>query len=144
MPGKSTYLARAVLNHMLRTATLSKTGTDYISLHTADPTDANLTATELSIGVGGYSRVGVSVADASWSSPATSGADEYVTNSNPITFGSPTADWAGGAAITHFGIYDASTGGNLLYSAPLGTSRTVLNGDNAPQFAAGALVIREN
>lgn len=142
MPGKSTYLARGILNHVFRTSTYSKPSNVYISLHSADPTDANLTATELAIGTGGYARATVASGDAQWTAPATSGADEVITNANTISFGTATANWNAGNAITHFGIYDAATGGNLLYSGALGTSRTVLNGDPVT-VAAGALSIRE-
>lgn len=143
MPGKSNYLETAVLNHIFRTATLSKPSNVYVSLHTADPTDA-ATANELTIGSNGYTRVAVSSADASWSAPADSGDAKQITNAAAITFGTPTGDWASGNPITHFGIWDASSSGNLLYSGALGTSRTVLNGDNAPSFAIGALAIQES
>jgi hypothetical protein len=143
MPGKSVYLSRAVLGHVFRTSTYSKPTNVYISLHGADPTDANLTSTELAIGTGGYARATVSVADAQWTAPATSGTDEVITNANTISYGTATENWNGGDAVTHFGIYDASTAGNLLYSGALGTARTVLSGDPV-SIAAGALSIRES
>ena len=40
--------------------------------------------------------------------------------------------------MTHFAIYDAATGGNMIAYAPLTTPRAVLNGDTA-KFAIGAL-----
>jgi hypothetical protein len=142
MAGKSTYLARAILNHVFRTTSYSKPSNVYISLHSADPTDANTTATELTIGTGGYARATVAVADAQWTAPASSGTDELITNANTISFGTASATWNSGNPITHFGIYDASTSGNLMYSGALGTSRTVLSGDPV-SVAAGALSIRE-
>lgn len=143
MPGKSNYLETAVLNHIFRTDTLSKPSSVYVSLHTADPTDA-ATSNELTIGSNGYTRVAISSANASWTAPADSGDAKQITNAAAVTFGTPTGDWASGNAITHFGIWDASSSGNLLYSGSLGTSRIVLNGDNPPSFAIGALAIQES
>lgn len=142
MAGKSDYLETAILNHIFRSSSFSKPSNVYVSLHTADPTDA-ASATELTIGSNGYTRVGVSVADASWSAPADSGTDKQITNAAAVTFGTPTGDWASGSPVTHFGIWDAASAGNLLYSGALGVSRTVLNGDNPPAFSIGSLVVKE-
>ncbi len=141
MPGKSDFLEAGFLNHLFRTASLPKGSSVYVSLHTADPGDAN-TATELTIGSFGYSRVAVTVGDAQWAAPSASGADMQTSNAVAIAFGTPSGNWASGNPITHFGIYDAATAGNLLYSGALGTSRVVLSGDNPPSFAVGALVIK--
>lgn len=140
MPGKSDYLETAILNHLFRTSTLSKPSAIYVALNSADPTDA---ATSTEISGTGYARVSVSVADASWTAPADSGADKAISNAAAITFGTPTGNWNSGNAITHFSLWDAASGGNMLYSGALGTSRTVLSGDNPPSFAVGALVIKE-
>lgn len=140
MPGKSDYLETTVLNSVLRAQAFpSVTGNVYISLHTADPLDAG-TGTEVT--GGSYARVAVSRATGSWSAPADDGSgNQQVSNSGAITFPTPSANWPG--PITHFGVWDAITAGNLFYSGPLGTSRTVNNGDSAPSFAAAALVIKE-
>lgn len=143
MPGKSTFLARGVLNHVFRTATLAKPANVYISLHGSDPTDAGLTSTELAIGTGGYARASVAVADANWSAPATNGADEVIANANAINYGTASAQWNAGDPITHFGIWDAATGGNLLYSGALNVPRTVNSGDPV-SIAAGAVTIKES
>lgn len=140
MPGKSDYLETAVLNHIFRTSTFTKPGSVYVALNSADPTDA---ATSNEITGTGYARVAVSVADASWTAPADSGSDKAISNAAAITFGTPSGNWNSGNAITHFSIWDAATSGNMLYSGALGTSRVVLNGDNPPSFAIGALIIKE-
>jgi hypothetical protein len=141
MAGFSTYAARAVLNHIFRTASFTKPTNVYISLHGSDPTDANLTATELTIGTGAYARVAVTVADASWNAPSTSGGVEQITNASNITFPDPTgADWNSGNPVTYAGIYDAPTGGNLLASGALTTPRVILIADSNPVFGPGALV----
>jgi hypothetical protein len=144
MPGKSTYLTDGVLNYLFRGGSLAAPGTVYVSLHNADPTDANVTSTELTIGTNGYARASYANGSGQWNAPATSGADRVISNVNAINFPSPTGDWNSANPIGYVGIYDAATGGNLLYSTQLGTARTVLSTDNAPQVAAGALVIHKN
>ena len=58
-------------------------------------------------------------------------------NSGVVTFPAPTANWG---TVTHFGIVDASTGGNAVSALkPLSASRVINNGDAAPSFAIGAL-----
>ena len=59
-------------------------------------------------------------------------------NNADITFPAPTANWG---QATHFGILDAPTAGNLLYQGPLTQPKTINNGDPAPKFPAGSLVI---
>jgi hypothetical protein len=135
---KSDYLESALLNHTFRTTAFTQPTNVYVSLHTADPTDAG-TGTEVS--GGSYARVEVSRANASWSAPANNGGAQEITNAAAVTFPSPTANWG---TVTHFGIWDASTTGNLLYHGSLTTSRTINNGDSAPSFAIGALAIRES
>jgi hypothetical protein len=44
--------------------------------------------------------------------------------------------------VTHFGIWDASTSGNLLFCQALTTAKTVNNGDPAPAFAIDALTVQ--
>lgn len=136
---KSILNARAILNHQFRTATLAKLGTVYVALHTADATAADL-ATELAIGVGGYNRAAVTVGDAQWSAPATSGDEEEIVNTGVVSFGTASADLG---TITHFTIRDASTAGNQLYRGALGTPRAIVSTDPI-QVPAGAMSIRES
>lgn len=127
MSSKSDYLENAVINAVLNNTSLAVT-TPYVALYTAAPSDSG-GGTEVT--GGSYARVSASF------SAASGGA---TSNDAAVTFPSPTANWG---TVTHFGILDASTSGNLLYWGALGTSRNILNGDNAPAFAAGALVVSE-
>lgn len=131
MSAFSDYLESGIIN-VLRGTTfpLSATGSVYVSLHTATLNDDG-TGTEVS--AGGYARVAVSKATGSWDAPS-GGA---TANTNTITFGPASANWG---TVTHFGIWDASTTGNLLFLGALSSSRTVNDGDSAT-FAAGALTI---
>lgn len=140
MPGKSDAMESEVLNIYYRTAAFSKPANQYVALFTADPTDAGSGAEVTGLG---YARVAVAVADAQWSAPADDGSgSQQISNVNAITFPSPTGNWTG--PITHFGIMSAASGGTLRHSGALTTPRTVNNGDVAPSFAAGQLVIKES
>jgi hypothetical protein len=136
MAGKSTYLEGQLLNVIFRTQAAWKPSAIYIGLLTAAPTDAG-GGTEVS--GGSYARVAVPQLDANWTVPA--GTPRSINNANAITFPAPTANWG---VVTHIGIYDAATAGNLLYWAALTTAKTINNGDAAPSFASGACVITED
>jgi hypothetical protein len=135
---KATYLADAVLGLLFRSAPFTKPGTLYIALHTADPT-ATGNVGELAIGVGGYARAPVTVGDASFSAPASAGAERFVANTGVLTFGTATAALG---TVTHYSIKDAATAGNTLYYGALSAARTIANGDPI-QVPAGGITIRE-
>ena len=59
-----------------------------------------------------------------------------VENAANVTFGVPSANWG---VVTHVGIYDAITSGNLIIEAQLQFAKTINNGDPAPKFQAGEL-----
>jgi hypothetical protein len=104
----------------------------YVGLFTAAPSDAG-GGTEVSGGA--YARVAVPPLDANWS--AASGTDGLTDNVAAVTFPAPSgANWG---VITHFGIFDRATSGKLLMWAALTVSKTVNDGDPAPQFSAGAI-----
>lgn len=145
MAGKSDYLENKFLDWLLRGQAFTAPTNVYVALFTAAPTDAG-GGTEVS--GGSYARVQVASALANWagtqsagSTTASSGTSGQTSNNGTITFPAPTASWG---TVTHFGIFDASSGGNLLYWAALTTSKTVNNGDSAPSFAAGTLTITED
>ena len=102
----------------------------FVSLHTADP--GNTGANEVT--GGGYTRMAATFAQLSGPNPTVDA------NSAIITFPAATADWAAGAPITHFGVWDAATAGNNRGSGALTTPKAVHSGDTA-RFAANALTI---
>lgn len=145
MAGKSDYLENKFIDWLLRAQSFTPPATVYIALLTAAPSDAG-GGTEVS--GGSYARVSVASSLANWagtqsagSTVASTGTSGQTSNNGSITFPAPTANWG---TITHMGIYDASTSGNLLYWVALTTSKTVNNGDSAPSFAAGALTLTED
>jgi hypothetical protein len=114
--------------------------TTYFALFTANPTDAG-GGTEVS--GGSYTRVGVASSLVNWAgtqgagtTAVSSGTSGTTSNNSAVTFPTPSANWG---SITGCGIFDASTGGNLLLYGALAITKTVNNGDASPSFAAGAL-----
>ena len=110
----SNYLENALINAVLRNTTYTSPTTVYVSLYTSDPTDAD-TGTEVS--GGSYARTAVT-----FGAPS----NGVSTNSADVTFPTATASWG---TVTHIGIHDASTAGNLLFHTPLDTSKTIDSGD---------------
>lgn len=142
MSQMSDFLENKLVDHILRNRSYSVPTTIYVALYTASPTDAD-SGTEVSGGA--YARVQVGPSDAAWKSTqgtttavASSGTGGVTSNGSAITFPTPTANWG---AITHFGIRDAVTAGNLLIWGALTASKNVNNGDPAPSFAVDAITI---
>lgn len=133
MAGKSDYLENKLLDHVLNATTYTSPVTLYFALFTAAPTDAG-GGTEVS--TNNYARKSMTANTTNF--PAASGGS--VANGVAITFATPSGSWG---TITHFGIFDASTSGNLLYWGALTTSKAPGNGD-VVSFAIGALTITED
>ena len=110
----SNYLENALVNAVLRNTAYTSPTTVYVSLYTSDPTDAD-SGTEVS--GGSYARTAVT-----FGAPS----NGVTTNSADVTFPTATASWG---TVTHIGIHDASTAGNLLFHTPLDTSKTIDSGD---------------
>jgi hypothetical protein len=62
-----------------------------------------------------------------------------LSNSTDVTFPTATGNWNSSANITHFAIFDAPSGGNMIVHADLNTAKAVLNGDTA-RFTSGSIV----
>lgn len=129
------YLAEDMLEELLGGQTRTRPAPHYYALSTTTPTAAGGNFTEPS--GGSYARVTVSnpgdvfPTSASWGDPST-----YTTNAD-ITWVTATADWG---TLTHWGIFDASTGGNLLFFGAFDSSVTVNNGDDAAILASDLVV----
>ena len=130
MSAMSNYLENLLVDRAFRsTGSYSFSTAIYVSLHTADPTDAGSTGTEVE--GGSYARqVFVST------NAASSG---VIHNTTTLAFPAATADWG---TVTHFGLWDDGTTGlgNLLVHGALSTSKTVASGDIV-QFSSGTLDI---
>lgn len=153
MAALSDFLENKIIDWLFRGQAIGITGASaaagtgptnlYVALLTAAPSDAG-GGTEVS--GGSYARVNVASSLANWAGTqgagttvASSGTSGTTSNNNAVTFPTPTANWG---VITHFAVYDAVTGGNLLFHGALTTSKTVNNGDAAPSFTAASLSLQ--
>ena len=112
----SNYLENALIDAVLRNTTYTSPATVYVSLYTSNPTDAD-SGTEVSTSGTAYARQAVT-----FGAPS----NGVSTNSADVTFPTATASFG---TVTHIGIHDASTSGNLLFHTPLDTSKTIDSGD---------------
>jgi hypothetical protein len=124
MAEMSNYLENALINGTLRATTYTAPTTVYVSLHSADPGDGG--GNEIS--GGSYARKAVT-----FGAPS----NGVSTNSADVTFDQATASWG---TITHIGIQDALTTGNLMYHTPLTTSKTI-DTDDVFRIVAGQLSV---
>jgi hypothetical protein len=137
----SDYLENVIIDHLFRSATWAKPAALYAALFTAAPSDAG-GGTEVS--GGSYARVALNPNDANWTATqggttgTSSGTGGVTSNALAITFAAPTGGWG---MVTHFGLFDAPSGGNLLIWDALTTPVTITSGGAAAVFAAGALQI---
>lgn len=125
MAAMSDYLENALLNSTLRGQAWTAPAAVYLALYTSDPTDAK-TGTEVSGGA--YARQVITF-NAPTSGVSATAAD--------VLFPIATAGWG---TITHFGILDASTVGNLLYHGALTSSKTIATSDQL-KVAAGDISV---
>jgi len=125
MSAMSDYLENKILDHVLGTTAYTAPTTVYVGLATASFADDN-SGTELT--GNNYSRVSATF-DA-----AASGTTD---NSAAIEFAAATGSWGD---VSHFGLFDASSGGNLLIHGAFTTSKTIASGD-VLKISAGDLDI---
>jgi len=123
----SNYLAAALLNRIFRGQAMTFPTNVYVALYTSDPTK-NDTGQEVT--GGGYARQQVV-----FSAPVEEDGKQVIRNIADVVFPVAEADWG---TVTHVGIRDAATGGNLLYFGPLNVPRTILTGDRM-RFLTGSI-----
>lgn len=103
-----------VLQWSLTTDSVTRPTTWYVGLFTSDPTDTGAAGTEVS--GGSYARTAVTF----------SVTGDTASNTAAVEFPAATATWG---SVSHIGIHDASTGGNMLVHAALSTAKTIADGD---------------
>ena len=114
MAEMSDYLEVKLLNLTLNGAAFTAVNDPYVSLHTADPTDAG---TGAEVSGGSYARTAASF------STATVG---VVATDADVTFPTATATWG---VVGWIGLWDAASGGNMLYHTALDATKTIDSGD---------------
>ena len=123
MAALSDHSEALLLDWLMTTGTATRPTAWYVALYTAAPSDSG-GGTEVS--GNGYSRQAVTFDAASSPGGTTS-------NTGDITFTAAGGDWG---TITHIGIHDASSGGNLLWHGAMTASKTVADGDTL-EFSIG-------
>ena len=145
MAAMSNYLENKLVDHLFRGVALAYTAppTLYVALYTAvtGTPDAG-GGTEITGNA--YQRAIVNSAPSAWKNTqadgtanASTGTTGVTSNNNIISFPSPTGSWG---TVTHFGILDAASGGQLLFHGAL-TVPQIVNTSNTVSFAVGALQI---
>lgn len=114
MSAMSNYLENEILDHILGTGAYTAPTTVYVALSTGSFGEGN-TGTELTGNA--YARVSASFGAAS---------SGTASNDAAIEFTAATGDWG---SVSHFGLFDASTGGNLLIHGAFTTAKTIASGD---------------
>jgi len=109
----SNYLETELLDHVFAGNAYTSPSTVYVGLFTSSPAEDN-SGTEVS--GGSYVR----------QSGSFSVSGNTATTTAAIEFPTATASWG---TITHAGIYDASSSGNLLAYAALTASKAIASGD---------------
>lgn len=109
----SNYLENKVLLHVFGATAYTAPTTLYCALFTTDPGEAG-TGTEVSGGAYARQTITFTVSD------------NLASNTAAVEFPTATASWG---TITYAAVYDASSGGNLLASGALTTSKTIGSGD---------------
>jgi hypothetical protein len=130
------YLEEKLIDHLFKATAYSESTPTawHVALHTAAFGDDGSGGTEVSTSGTTYARVAVT--RGAGFTRQSSGDARTVENTANVTFGVPSADWG---VATHVGLWDASTGGNLIIEAQLQFAKTINNGDPAPKFQAGEL-----
>jgi hypothetical protein len=102
------------LQYVFTTGSVTRPTAWYVGLFTADPTDTGSGATEIT--GNNYSRVSATF--------SVSGAT--ATTTAAVEFAAATGSWG---TISHIGIFDASSGGNLIAHSALSASKAIGTGD---------------
>ena len=125
MAEMSDYLEKKVLDYVLRDTADWAPSAVYLALHTADPTDAGSGA---EVSGGSYARQ-----ECAFDAAHATGGN--TANTDAETFSNMPA-----CTVTHIGIWDHASSGNLLFHTAVTTSKAVLAGDTI-SVAAGAVTV---
>ena len=104
-----------VLNYVFTTSSVTRPTAWYLALFTSNPAE-DASGTEVSTSGTAYTRKAVTF--------TVSG--NTASNSAEIEFPTATASFG---TVTHVGVFDASSSGNLIAYAALSTSKTIDTGD---------------
>jgi len=114
MSALSDYAENELLDHLLGTGAFTMPSAVYVGLSTGSFNDDN-SGTELS--GNNYTRKAVSFGAAS---------SGTASNDAAVEFSAATGSWG---VVSHFGLFDAASSGNLLIHGALTASKTIESGD---------------
>jgi hypothetical protein len=143
---KSNYCQDKLIDFLFRGLPWTPPATWYVALFTATP-DAAGGGTEVT--GGSYARASLASSTADWAatnaagstaSPST-GTSGATSNNVAISFPTPTGSWG---TVTSWGLFDASTGGNLYYFGNLTSPVTIGPGVTPVEFNDAQLSISES
>ncbi|HBH37612.1 MAG TPA: hypothetical protein DDX06_04425 [Curvibacter sp.] len=133
----SDYLENKLIDHVFRGQAYTAPSTIYFALFTSSCSDS---AGGTEVTGGSYARASLAASLANWagtqsagSTVASSGTSGTTSNNGVVTFATPSAGWG---TVTHLGIYDAVSSGNLLICRALTVSKTINSGDTVTFPAA--------
>lgn len=138
MSAASNYTENNVINALLRGVAFPLPTKTYLSLHTANPGESGgseVSTTNWPSYVRKDAANGEAI-DTGWNEPV----DGVTTNLQQVLY--PSHNGASAITITHWAVYDAPTGGNMLNYAALNTPRTLQPGD-VFVFDAGSLTVQQ-
>lgn len=125
--GFSDYSEEKILNWLRGDSDMPATGNRYLALFSSDPTDAN-TGVEITTNIRPAGRI-----QALFSAPSAGS----VSNSQIIDFGNSFAN----EIISHFGLFDQASGGNLLAHGSLNSPKSIDISDEVT-WPIGALALQ--
>lgn len=132
MADASDYLETQILNWIKGTTFPAAPSAVYVGLFSSDPTDTGSAGTEVTTTIRAAGRVAATFgANSGTGDGATS-----ISNSAIVDFGNADAE----ASVTHFGLFDAASAGNMIVSDALTSSKTI-NTSDPVSFAIGDLTI---
>lgn len=114
MSAMSDYLENKLLDAVLRNTAFTSPTTVYIGLSTGSFGDDN-SGTELT--GNNYSRVSIAFDAASGGT---------TDNTSNVEFAAATGSWG---SVSHYGLFDASSSGNLLIHGAFTAAKTIASGD---------------
>ena len=125
MSEMSNYLETKILDYVLRDTADWAPATVYLALHTADP-DEDGSGAEVSGGSYARQACAFDATHATGGNTANTSAESFT--------GMPAA------TVTHIGIWDHASAGNLLFYTAVAANKTVGSGDTI-SVAAGAVTV---
>lgn len=118
MANASNYLENAVLNYFLRNQAVPQPTQLFLALYINDPTDDDV-GTE--IAGGAYNRKQIT-----FGAPLQVGTKAVISNNAKVEYEIATSDWG---KVSHWGIRDAATGGNLLVRGNFSRADNIFTGN---------------